>query len=145
LIPSSATPPPPTIAEILEADSNFATLTTALSAAELLDTFNSDGTFTLFAPTNAAFEKLGSEALDAVLANQSALSSILTYHVVPGEVMYSDLQDGAVVTLNGADILVHIGFLYTQLNGNSYVIGYDKKASNGIIHTVSYKLKGKLA
>jgi uncharacterized surface protein with fasciclin (FAS1) repeats len=137
LIPTNTSLPEPTITEILEADPNFKTLSTALSTAGLSDTLNGDGPFTLFAPTNAAFDALGAETIAALLADPKGLSEILTYHVVAGEVYSDDLTSGAVETVNGADLIVDVGFFHVYLNGNTYVVHVDQKASNGVIHTVS--------
>lgn len=136
LIPTNTSLPEPTITEILEADPNFKTLSTALSTAGLSDTLNGDGPFTLFAPTNAAFDALGAETIAALLADPKGLSEILTYHVVAGEVYSDDLTSGAVETVNGADLIVDVGFFHVYLNGNTYVVHVDQKASNGVIHTI---------
>lgn len=121
----------------MEADPNFKTLATALSTAGLSDTLNGDGPYTLFAPTNAAFDALGAETISDLLANPKSLAAILTYHVIAGEVYSDDLISGAVETVNGADLVVNVGFFYVYLNDNTYIVHVDQKASNGVIHTVS--------
>ncbi len=72
------------IVQIVQANPNFSTLATALDTADLERTLSGDGPFTLFAPTNAAFDALPPGSLNALLANKTALTSVLTYHVVPG-------------------------------------------------------------
>ncbi len=84
----------------------LSTLVTAVSEAELVDTLNSDGPFTIFAPTNDAFAAIPEEDLAAVLADQDLLTSILTYHVIAGEQLdAAELGDaGSATTVNGADL-----------------------------------------
>jgi transforming growth factor-beta-induced protein len=137
LIPTSASLPEPTITEILEADPNFKTLATALSTAGLSATLNGTEPYTLFAPTNAAFDALGADTISALLADPKGLSEILTYHVIAGEVDSEDLTSGAVETVNGADVIVDVGIFHVYLNDNTYIVQFDQKASNGVIHTVS--------
>lgn len=76
---------------------SFKTLVTAVQAAGLVETLSGVGPFTVFAPTDDAFAKIPKETLDAVLADKDKLTAILTYHVVSGKVMASD-----VVGLNSA-------------------------------------------
>lgn len=73
-----------TIVQIAQANSNFSTLVTALQAAGLVETLSGSGPFTVFAPTNAAFDATPSGTLNALLGNKTALTNVLTYHVVPG-------------------------------------------------------------
>src|SRR5690606_12585710 len=72
------------IVDIVQGNPNFSTLATALDEADLERTLSGEGPFTVFAPTNAAFDALPPGTLNALLANKTALTSVLTYHVVPG-------------------------------------------------------------
>eukprot|EP00545_Synedropsis_sp_CCMP1620_P013406 CAMPEP_0119007422 /NCGR_PEP_ID=MMETSP1176-20130426/2997_1 /TAXON_ID=265551 /ORGANISM="Synedropsis recta cf, Strain CCMP1620" /LENGTH=575 /DNA_ID=CAMNT_0006959565 /DNA_START=98 /DNA_END=1822 /DNA_ORIENTATION=+ len=137
LIPGSATPPEPTIAEIVGADPILTTLAAALNAAMLLDTFKEEGPFTLFAPSDAAFAELGDETITALLADPVELAKILKYHVVSGEVKRKDLEDGAVKTLNGADIIVDKGFFQVYINEDTRVKEFDIDGSNGVVHIIN--------
>ena len=88
----------PTIVEIASNDERFSTLVTALGAADLVDTLNGEGPFTVFAPTNDAFAALPEGALEGLLADTAALTEVLLYHVASGRLMASD-----VVTLSEAE------------------------------------------
>lgn len=123
---------------------NLDTLATAVVRGGFLSTLNGEGPFTVFAPTDDAFatalEALGLTA-DELLADQDLLSSVLTYHVVEGTVMSSDLEDGMEVeTLNGAILTVGVsdeGVTLTDSTGAEYnVVTADVAASNGVVHVI---------
>src|SRR5690242_20524152 len=86
----------------------FNTLVKAVQAAGLVDTLKSPGPFTVFAPTDAAFAKLPPGALDSLLANPEKLKAVLTYHVVAGKVMSSDVKPGMVKTVEGANATISV-------------------------------------
>ena len=126
------------IVETAVAAGSFSTLATALSEAGLVETLKSDGPFTVFAPNDAAFGKIPSETLNGLLKDKGGLTSVLTYHVVPGKVMASDVlkMDGKKVkTVNGKELLITVrdGKVYVD---NAQVIAADVTASNGIIHVL---------
>ena len=129
-------PEPQTIVDIAVADGRFTTLVAAVQAAGLVDTLNSEGPFTVFAPTDDAFAKLPEGTVEALLADPEALANILLYHVVPGKVMSTD-----VVTLEYAlsaqgapiDVSVKDGAVYVN---DAQVIIADIEASNGVIHVI---------
>ncbi len=130
---------PPSIAEIAAGDENFSTLVAALSAAGLVETFAGEGEFTVFAPTNAAFEAafaaLGISAED-LLADTELLTSILTYHVVEGKLMAADvLEQNLLFTLNGAPALVYASDEGAFIQG-APISATDIEASNGVIHVI---------
>ena len=116
----------------------FNTLVAAVKASGLADTLQDDGPFTVFAPTDAAFAKLPRGAIDALLADNDKLKAVLTYHVVPGSLMASDIvkMGGAELeTVNGASVRV------TLRDGNVFidgakVVSTNIIASNGIIHVI---------
>ena len=83
---------------------DFKTLAIALEKAGLVDTLKGKGPFTVFAPTDAAFAKIPKADLDALLADKAKLTSVLTYHVVPGNVMAKDVKAGKVKTVQGSDL-----------------------------------------
>lgn len=116
---------------------DFSTLVTAVKAAELVDVLNGDDAFTVFAPTNAAFEKLGEDTIKAVLADKPKLTGILKAHVVKGTVLAADVVklDGQMVeTLNGKfEIKVKDGSVWI---GNAKVTKTDIKCKNGVIHVI---------
>ncbi len=129
--------PLPSIAEIASGDENFSTLVTALDAAGLVGTLAGEGNFTVFAPTNAAFDALG-ESLNDVLADSDLLTSVLLYHVVDGKVMSPDalaLAGSEVETLSGDKIALSLDGENLYIN-NAMVTAVDIEASNGVIHVI---------
>ena len=114
---------------------SFTTLVAAVQAAGLVDTLKGEGPFTVFAPTDEAFAALPEGTVESLLADPEALSAILTYHVVAGKVMSTDLSDGMMAaTVNGAEIT--IGTMNgVTVNGANVVIA-DIEASNGVIHVI---------
>ncbi|SFS18951.1 fasciclin domain-containing protein [Yoonia litorea] len=113
----------------------FTTLLAAAEAAGLVDTLKGDGPFTVFAPTDEAFAALPEGTVEGLLADPEALAAILTYHVIPGEVMSGDLSNGmTATTVNGADVTIMTegGVMVNDAN----VITADVDASNGVIHVI---------
>ena len=97
-----------TIVDVAAGNEDFSTLVAAVKAAGLVETLSGDGPFTVFAPTNEAFEALPDGLLEKLLepANKAALTKILTYHVVSGEVMAADVKPGKVKTVEGTEITI---------------------------------------
>jgi len=126
------------IVDTAVAAGDFTTLATALEAAGLVDTLKGEGPYTVFAPTDAAFAAVPKETLDALLADpKGALTDVLTYHVVAGKVMASDLSDGQVITtVNGAPLTVTIKSDGTVMVGDATVTTADIETSNGVIHVI---------
>lgn len=121
----------------------LSTLVSAVKAASLVETLQGAGPYTVFAPTNAAFEALPAGTLDTLLKpeNVDQLKSILTYHVVPGKVMASDLKDGQVITtVQGGTLKVSItdGKVYLiDAKGNKVMVEKaDVNADNGVVHVI---------
>jgi uncharacterized surface protein with fasciclin (FAS1) repeats len=125
-----------TIVEVASSNPDFSTLVAAVDAAGLVETLSSDGPFTVFAPTNEAFEALPEGLLDALLLpeNKDALTSILTYHVISGEVMAADVTAGEVDTVEGSPITITTDDGVKVDDAN--VIATDVDASNGVIHVI---------
>jgi uncharacterized surface protein with fasciclin (FAS1) repeats len=125
-----------TIVAVAIANPDFSTLVTAVTKAGLVDTLSGPGPFTVFAPTNAAFAKIPAERLNAILADKAQLTKVLTYHVVPGEVMAADLQPTQMVkTVEGQDLDIKVTDGAATVNGCN-IVKTDIKASNGVIHVV---------
>lgn len=120
---------------------NFKTLATALGAAGLVDTLKGKGPFTVFAPTDEAFAKVPKADLDALLKDKAKLTAVLTYHVVPGNVMAKDVKAGAVKTVQGGDLTLATAGGVT-VNG-AKVVKADVGASNGVIHAIDTVLMPK--
>lgn len=127
----------PNIVEIAVGDEQFSILVQALQKAELVDTLKGEGPFTVFAPTNAAFESLLKElnvSAEELLARKD-LKDILLYHVVSGKVMSTDLKDGMMPkTVQGATVKVDLSN-GVKIN-DSKVVKADIVASNGVIHVI---------
>ena len=128
------------IVDIASTTKDFSTLAAAVKAAGLVDTLKGTGPFTVFAPTDAAFAALPAGVLDALLLpeNKDALAKILTYHVVPGEVMSGDIVDGDVATVEGQKITLSTANGVTV--NDAKVIQADVMASNGVIHAIDVVL-----
>ena len=128
---------PVTIVDVAVAAGSFNTLVAAVAAAELVDALSAEGPLTVFAPTDDAFGALPAGLVDCLLLpeNKEALSAILTYHVVDGAVMSTDLTDGPVATLQGEEVTVDLTDGVT-LNDSVKVVTADIEASNGVIHVI---------
>jgi len=117
---------------------SFKTLATALTAADLVDTLKGKGPFTVFAPTDDAFAKLPEGTLQDLLKpeNKQKLTSILTYHVVPGKVMAADVVKlTKAKTVNGQSLTIKIKDEKVMID-SAKVLKTDIKCSNGIIHII---------
>jgi uncharacterized surface protein with fasciclin (FAS1) repeats len=131
-----------TIVDVASANPEFSTLVSAVKAAGLAETLSGAGPFTVFAPTNAAFDKLPAGTVDSLLKpeNKQKLADILTYHVVSGKVMADEVTAGTVKTVNGADVTAAVNggkVTITDGQGNTAkVVQADVPASNGVIHVI---------
>lgn len=117
---------------------SFNTLVTAVKAADLVETLKGPGPFTVFAPNDAAFGKVPQETLNGLLQDKAGLTSVLTYHVISGNVMAADVMkmNGAKVkTVNGQELTITVkdGKVFVD---NAQVIATDIKTSNGVIHVL---------
>lgn len=139
----TATPAPTqeeqNIVQLAMSQDDLSTLVKALQAAELVETLEGDGPFTVFAPTNEAFAALPEGTLDELLKpeNKDQLSAVLTYHVIPQETMSSSLSDGqSIATVEGEEAKVMMQDGKVMVEG-AEVTQPDVKASNGVVHIVS--------
>lgn len=117
---------------------NFTTLATALEAADLVGTLKSAGPFTVFAPTDEAFDRLPAGTLEDLLKpeNKEQLRSVLTYHVVPGKYLAEDVADmDTAPTVNGKELALKVEQGVVMVDG-AKVIKVDIEASNGVIHVI---------
>ncbi|MFW6295538.1 MAG: fasciclin domain-containing protein [Halanaerobium sp.] len=117
---------------------DFNTLETALTEADLISTLKGEGPFTVFAPTDAAFEALPEGTLDSLLEDKEELSNVLLYHVISGKVMAEDVleMDGEMVeTVFGEEIEISIEDDMVYIN-EAQVTTTDIEASNGVIHVI---------
>jgi transforming growth factor-beta-induced protein len=127
----------PTVVDIALNNPDFSILVAALQKADLVDALLGDGPFTVFAPTNAAFEAL----LDALgitaeeLLAQPDLAKVLLFHVISGKVMSTDLTDGLMAaTLNGEEVTFTEGSWFVQ---DAEIIAADIEAGNGVVHVIN--------
>lgn len=139
-----------TIVGVAAGNKDFSTLVAAVKAAGLVDVLNGDGPFTVFAPTNAAFNKLPEGTVDTLLKpeNKEMLTAILTYHVVAGKFNAADVikaikaNNGrfTVTTVQGGKLTASLDngkvILTDAKGGRSTVVIADVKASNGVIHAI---------
>lgn len=131
--------PEMTVVEIAIADERFSILVEAVSKAGLVDALSAEGPYTVFAPTNDAFEALftdlGIDGIDDLTAEQ--LTPILLYHVVSGKVMAADVTSGKVSTLN-KDAMMNIDASSkgVTIDKSSDVVITDIEATNGVIHVI---------
>ncbi|MHB8136041.1 MAG: fasciclin domain-containing protein [Anaerolineaceae bacterium] len=134
----TSVPAPKSIVDIAIEDGRFTTLVAAVQAADLVETLQGEGPFTVFAPTDAAFEKLSAGTLDDLLKpeNKQMLKDILLYHVVSGKVMASDVVKlTEAMTVLGKNVAVKVDGGKVFINDAEVVIT-DIEASNGIIHVI---------
>jgi uncharacterized surface protein with fasciclin (FAS1) repeats len=140
----------PNIVGVASGNADFSTLVAAVGAAELVETLSGEGPFTVFAPTNAAFEKLPAGTVDTLLKPESKemLTSVLTYHVVAGkfeaaaviEAINTNNGSFVVTTVQGGKITLTLEdgkvILTDEKGGKATVVIADVAASNGVIHAI---------
>jgi len=125
-----------TIVEIASEAGNFTTLVAAVKAAGLVETLSGPGPFTVFAPTDEAFAKLPAGTVESLLKDKEKLTSILTYHVVAGKVMASDVVKlKEAKTVQGQNVAIKVEG-DTVMVDSAKVVKTDIEASNGIIHVI---------
>jgi uncharacterized surface protein with fasciclin (FAS1) repeats len=126
----------PGLIETATAREGLASFVRAVEAAGLTDTLQSDGPFTIFAPTDEAFAVLPSGLLDRLLLPENArlLARIVTYHVVPGQVLAGDIVTGRLATVEGFDLRIDTS-TGMRVNGANFLLA-DLRTSNGVIHII---------
>ena len=144
-------PPSDTIEDLTLISPEISTLATTLKAADLADTLSAKGPFTLFAPTNKAFAALPKGLLANLLkpVNKAQLAKVLTYHVVSGDLHYTDFNDKEIIkTMEGKDLTVSIfgndpigrvislEYINNGKINNAKITGFETIAANGIVHTI---------
>ena len=137
----SAKKPAGDIVDVAVASGKFTKLVAAVKAADLVETLKGKGPFTVFAPTDKAFEALGEEKLASLLKDKKTLTEILTYHVVagavPAKVALKLAKEGkSAKTVQGGEIKLSLEGKKLMLNGEAAVIAADVRTSNGVIHVI---------
>lgn len=127
------------IVETAVANGSFNTLVAAVKAAGLVETLSGTGPFTVFAPVDAAFDALPAGTVDTLVKpeNKAKLTGILTYHVVAGKVMSSDLTDGmTATTVNGQTVTIKLMNGKVMVNDAEVIIA-DVDTDNGVVHAIN--------
>ncbi len=136
--PAAEAPAPKDIVETAIAAGTFNTLAKALTAAGLVETLKGAGPYTVLAPTDEAFAKIPAKDLEALLADKAALTKVLTYHVIAGNVPASTVTTLTEATsLEGSKIAIKVVDGKVMLNDASEVTSTDIVASNGVIHVIN--------
>ncbi len=135
LLPAEARAVNGTVAGIAYFDADFTTLVAALREAELLNVLLEDGPYTVFAPTNAAFEAAGITDLSDY--TQEELQNILLYHVTAGNITSAELEAGAVTTASEEEFYLSMNNNGVYINGNTMVSMTDLEADNGVVHVLN--------
>ncbi len=135
---TTASPAAGDIVEVASGNPDFSTLVAAVQAAGLVETLQGPGPFTVFAPTNAAFDALPAGLVAKLLLpeNKDTLVKILTYHVVGSKVMAADVAAGDVTSVEGSPITITVDGGTVKLNDSATVTATDVEASNGVIHVI---------
>jgi len=128
---------PGDIVAVASSAGNFQTLVAAIEAADLVETLQGKGPFTVFAPTDDAFAKLPPGTLEDLLkpANKAKLAGILACHVVPGKVMAADVKTMQVKTVQGRELNLRVADGKVTVDG-AKVVATDLAAANGVIHAI---------
>jgi uncharacterized surface protein with fasciclin (FAS1) repeats len=124
------------IVETAVAAGQFNTLVTAVKAADLVEVLSGPGPFTVFAPTDDAFAKLPKGTVESLLKNKDKLKAVLTYHVVAGKVMASDVVNlKSAETVNGQKVTIKVNYGKVMVD-NAKVVKTDIECTNGVIHVI---------
>jgi uncharacterized surface protein with fasciclin (FAS1) repeats len=114
---------------------NFTAFAACVKTAGLTDTLAAKGPFTVFAPTDAAFEKLPAGAYAALLKDSAKLKAVLSYHIVPGYFMSKDMKSGEVMTLQGSTLTITVSSTDVRVNGAGFNPA-DILTTNGVVHAI---------
>jgi uncharacterized surface protein with fasciclin (FAS1) repeats len=126
---------PKNIVETAASNPEFSTLAKLIGDAGLTQTLSGPGPFTVFAPTNAAFAKVPAKTMAELAADKARLTAVLTFHVVPGNVMAADVKQGNIKTVQGANVALSRAGTFVTVE-DAMVTKADIKATNGVIHAI---------
>lgn len=133
----------PSVVDIATSDKNLSTLVSALKAAGLVDALKGEGPFTVFAPTNAAFENLSDRTLEDLMKpeNKTRLQDLLKNHVIQGRQMAQDIADrSSLSSMSGEDYRIRASGEQVRI-GDATVRQTDLEAENGIVHVIDRVLR----
>ena len=131
----ATTPAPRNISQTAAATPELSTLTRLLKEADLTETLQGAGPFTVFAPTDAAFKAVPAATMEALAKDKARLKAVLTYHVVPGMLVSADLKNGPLKTVQGANVALYRSGTFLTVE-EALVTTPDVRASNGVIQVV---------
>ena len=131
----ATTPAPRNISQTAAATPELSTLTRLLKEADLTETLQGAGPFTVFAPTDAAFKAVPAATMEALAKDKARLKAVLTYHVVPGALVSADLKNGPLKTVQGANVALYRSGTFLTVE-EALVTTPDVRASNGVIQVV---------
>ena len=135
---------PVSVADTIAGKSQLSTLSGMLARAGLTDTLKTAGPFTVFAPSNEAFAKIPAKTLEGLAADPAKLKALLTYHVVPGNVMAADVKNSNSKTVNGANVALSRAGDFVTVE-DALVVMPDLAATNGVVHIVDSVLMPPVA
>ncbi len=126
---------PVSISDTIAHDPQLSTLNGLVQSAGLDSTLKAQGPYTLFAPTNDAFQAVPAKTMDDLAHNPAKLKDLLSYHVLPGKVMAADVKNGNAKTVEGANVALSKAGNFVTVE-DAMVQTADIVASNGVVHTV---------
>ena len=136
LVAGCATQPVPvSVADTLAQTPSLSTLHGLVVKAGLNDTFKGPGPFTVFAPNNDAFKAVSARTMDELAKDPARLKAVLTYHVVPAQVMAVEVKNGPVKSVQGTNLTLSRAGAYVTVE-EAMVVTADIKATNGVVHVV---------
>ncbi|MBK6359354.1 MAG: fasciclin domain-containing protein [Comamonadaceae bacterium] len=136
LVAGCATQPVPvSVADTLAQTPSLSTLHGLVVKAGLNDTFKGPGPFTVFAPNNDAFKAVSARTMDELAKDPARLKAVLTYHVVPAQVMAAEVKNGPVMSVQGTNLTLSRTGAYVTVE-EAMVVTADIKATNGVVHVV---------
>ena len=124
-----------TIIDLLISDGTLTTFAAAAKAADLSEALKNKGRFTVFAPTDDAFEKLPPGAFEALLKDRAKLRAVLKYHIVAGHLLTEDLKSGEMATLQGLTLTAAVSAAEVRVN-EARVDRANMVATNGVVHAI---------
>jgi uncharacterized surface protein with fasciclin (FAS1) repeats len=131
-------PAPRDIVDLILATPELSSLTSAINAAEVINTLKGTGPYTFLAPTNDAFKKLPDGVYRALLDNPDKLTNLLLYHTLTGNTRSSDFTTGSIAPFYKRDGLIEVEIAAGSviLNGSASIIGPDNEVTNGMVHII---------
>ncbi len=131
----ATTPAPATIADTATRTPQLSTLAKLINDAGLTETLRGPGPYTVFAPSDEAFKAVPAKTLDELSKDKELLKSVLTYHVLPGNVPAAEVKTGAAKTVQGANVALSRAGTFVTIE-EAVVTQADVKASNGVVHVI---------